>query len=180
MRDRRNIILTGFMGSGKTTVGRLLARRLGWRFTDLDRSIERRAGASVAAVFRDRGEAAFRDLEHRALRDLERTSRRVVAVGGGAPVFPRNRRWLRAAGLVVYLKVSPAELARRLGRARGRPLLASARGSRSALLALVRRLLRRRESAYALADLTVRAGAPSPARVAAAIARRMRPESASR
>src|SRR5262245_31769003 len=103
-RMPRNVILTGFMASGKTTVGRVLARMLGWRFTDLDRVVERRAGRSIPALFRRRGEQAFRRLEHEAIRGLRRRRGWVVAAGGGAPVVPRNRPWLRRAGRVVWLR----------------------------------------------------------------------------
>jgi len=168
----RNIILTGFMGSGKTTVGRELARRLGWRFVDLDHEIERRARMSVAGLFKRRGEPAFRELEHSAIRGLYRRCRCVVAVGGGAPVFPRNRRWLMRAGLVVWLRVPVSELVRRLARGGRRPLLAAARGSSPALARLVRALLRRRAPAYSRAALTV-SGLGSPERVAALIGRRV-------
>ncbi len=153
-----NIILTGFMGAGKTTVGKVLARRLGWRFMDLDRVIERKAGMSVKALFRRRGEPAFRVLEYRAIRELAGFSRRVVATGGGAPVLARNRVWLRRAGLVIYLQASPAVLAARLRGASGRPLLARARGDKAVLLRLIAVLLSRREQNYRKADFTLRSG----------------------
>lgn len=125
---------------------------------------------TVSAIFRRRGEAAFRDAEHSAIRGLCRVAGRVVAVGGGAPVFPRNRAWLRRAGLVVWLRVPPAELVRRLAGTH-RPLLAPAHGNRRALTRLVKGLLRRRAPAYAHAAVTV-CGSGSPARVAALVARR--------
>lgn len=164
------IILIGFMGSGKTTVGRALARRLGWRFLDLDRALSASAGMSVPAVFRTLGERRFRRLEHRVIRSLAGRRRLVVGAGGGAPAYPPNRPWLRRAGLLVHLDVPAATLARRLGRGAGRPLLAPAGGHPARLLALIARLLRRRRAAYAASDLTVRATA-SPARVAARLDR---------
>jgi len=169
----RNILLVGFMGSGKTSVGRLLARRLGWRFLDLDSVVERAMGQRVGEIFRKRGECGFRSAEHRAVRSLARLSRRVVATGGGVPVFRRNRPWLRRAGLTVYIRVSPRELARRLRRATDRPLLARARGDSRALGLLVTCLLRSRERAYRRSDMVVEAGRMSAREVAAAIARRL-------
>ncbi|MEK7474531.1 MAG: shikimate kinase [Candidatus Coatesbacteria bacterium] len=167
----RNVILTGFMGSGKTTVGRVLARRIGWRFLDLDREVERRAGMSVAAIFRRRGEEAFRAAEYAAIRGLCRRRCRVVAVGGGAPVSARNRAWLRRAGLVVWLRVPAAELVRRLRPGASRPLLAPAHGDCRALARLVKGLLRRRTAAYSRAAVAV-SGSGSSARVAARVAAR--------
>src|SRR5262245_57732530 len=108
----RNIILTGFMGSGKSTVGRRLAARLGWRFADLDRLVERRAGLPVAEIFRRRGERAFRRLEHRVIRSLRRKRGWVVAAGGGAPVYRPSRAALRAAGLRVWMRAPVGVLAR--------------------------------------------------------------------
>ena len=96
-----------------------------------------------------------------------------MAVGGGAPAFPRNRVRLRRAGLVVWIRVPVPELVRRLARSGRRPLLAPARGSRPALGRLVRGLLRRRESAYARAALIVQGGAGSPDRVAKRIVLRL-------
>jgi shikimate kinase len=172
----RNIILTGFMGCGKTTVGRIMARRLGWIFLDLDREIERRAGMSIPAIFRGWGERAFREMEHRAIKGLVWRTRVVAAAGGGAPMTARNRAWLKRAGAVVYLKVPIRVLAARLGDGRNRPLLDPAGGDRDAVYALVGRLLRIREKDYRRAEFTVNAGALSPAhaagRVLRALARR--------
>jgi len=161
-----NIILTGFMGSGKTVVGRALARKLGWRFVDLDRLVANKAGKSVRRIFQEKGEAAFRKMERQAIRGLASFNRHVVATGGGAPVFPGNRRLFRKAGIVVYLSAPAVVLARRLARVTDRPLLASARGHPAALRALIGRMLRKRAGAYATADLAVNAGIGRPPAVA--------------
>jgi shikimate kinase len=167
-----NIILTGFMGSGKSTVGRALARRLGWRFLDLDRAIARRAGRSVAAIFRARGEAAFRRMESRAIRSLKSLSRRVVATGGGAVVAPANRSALRAAGRVVYLNVPVRVLVRRLRKESGRPLLAEAGRNPGALGRMVTEMLKLRSRHYMKADVVMPVGAGvRPALAAVRIAR---------
>jgi len=117
------IVLVGFMGAGKTTVGRLLAAKLGLRFTDTDAAIERRAGRPVAQIFADDGEAAFRDLEHRVIADLLGGPDRVLALGGGAAGHPATRDLLRQAQ-VVYLSVGYAEAMSRVGGDTRRPMLA--------------------------------------------------------
>lgn len=91
------IVLTGFMGSGKSTVGRALAHRLGWRFVDLDSLIEQRHGRAVSRIFAESGEAAFRTMETEALTSSLREPRLVVALGGGALETPANRHALSAA-----------------------------------------------------------------------------------
>jgi len=173
-RPPRNIVLTGFMGSGKTSVGRALARLLGWRFRDLDSIIEGRAGMGVAEVFASRGEQWFRKVEGKAIFGLGRLRNTVIATGGGAPVRSRNRALLKAAGLVVYLKVPPSILARRLGTGRGRPLLGPANGNPGRVEALVCRLLRARAKHYLKAGLVFGAGRGTPAAVARSLARVLR------
>jgi shikimate kinase len=169
-----NIVLTGFMGSGKSSVGRSLARLLGWRFRDLDSVIAKRAGMGVAALFARRGEKAFREMERRAISALRYGRGAVVATGGGAPMRALNRAMLRRAGLVVYLKVAPSVLARRLGTGRGRPLLRSAGGDRRKVETLVRGLLRKRSRHYMRADLVFAGGRGTPAAEARSLARILR------
>jgi shikimate kinase len=109
------IVLTGFMGSGKTSVGAVLAERLGWRFLDLDREIERRDGRSVPQIFRESGEAHFRRLETAALASLLGQRRLVLALGGGAPEELGNRLLLEQTPhtAVVYLSAPYATLVER-------------------------------------------------------------------
>lgn len=115
----RRVFLIGFMGAGKTTVGRALASRLGWTFRDLDEVIEGRQGKSVAAIFADYGEDGFRRMESAALQDLLAAHNdcegvgMVVALGGGAFVQPDNRRALDRAGAVTILLEAPLEELRR-------------------------------------------------------------------
>ena len=116
----RAVILVGFMGAGKTSVGRSLGARLGWRFEDLDDRVQAREGRSVAEIFRAGGEAEFRRAEHAALRealsDIERGSRLVLALGGGAFVEGDNASLLTSAATpTVYLDAAPEELWRRCG-----------------------------------------------------------------
>lgn len=110
-------------GSGKSTVGRQLARRLGLPFFDSDHLIEQRIGCSIREYFAREGEAAFRDVEEQVLADLARGPTAVVATGGGAVLREANRRQLRDAGRVIYLRSSPEELFRRLRHDTHRPLL---------------------------------------------------------
>lgn len=112
---RRGLALVGSRGSGKSTVGRLLAGRLGRPFVDADVELEARAGRSIGAIFAESGEAAFRDLEEDLLRDLvERGDGSVLATGGGVVIRPANREALKRLGFVAWLAADPAVLADRL------------------------------------------------------------------
>lgn len=147
-----NVVLTGFMGTGKTAVGRRLAKRLGWRFVDLDERIEASAGMTVRDIFAHRGEAVFRRLERRHLAQTLRDSEQVIATGGGALVDAANRARCLACGPVVCLTASPRVILARLGRRmRTRPLLQGVADPRQR----VRSLLAKRAGAYAQATLTV-------------------------
>ena len=117
------IALVGMPGCGKSTVGRHLARQLGWRFVDSDHEIERQIGGSIRTFFEQQGEAAFRDLEQQTLADLTQQPATVLATGGGAALRQANRHALKAGGKVVYLRSSPEELFRRLRHDTQRPLL---------------------------------------------------------
>jgi len=117
------IVLVGFMGAGKTTVGRLLAAALGLPFTDSDQVIEDRAGKPIRQVFADEGEPAFRALEHQVIADLLAGPDIVLALGGGAVEHPLTRKLL-AETPVAFLRVGYAEALRRVGGDGGRPMLA--------------------------------------------------------
>lgn len=155
MRAAR-VILAGFMGTGKTEVGRRLARSLGWTFVDTDALVESAAGRSVSAVFAEEGEPVFRAREREAVAQACTLTATVVAVGGGALLDPENRRRLLAAGPVVCLRASPRELVRRLGTARDRPLLnGDGTASEQERLARIESLLAERAPVYALATHAV-------------------------
>ncbi|MGH9363615.1 MAG: shikimate kinase, partial [Thermoanaerobaculia bacterium] len=108
------LFLTGFMGAGKTTIGRLLAGRLGCPFVDLDEEVERRAGMSVRRIFETLGEPEFRRLEAEELAKSVSREDVVVATGGGTVCFDESARLVRARGLTVWLKPSFATLTRRI------------------------------------------------------------------
>lgn len=153
VRQTRSIILTGFMGTGKSTVGRLLAKRLGFGFLDLDELIEKEAGMPIKEIFSSHGEARFREFEARAIEKLassELGSALVVSTGGGAVVRELNRSLLRSFGVLVCLKASPEEILRRVGNRPERPLLFGPDREEK-----IHALLNERRSAYMDCDLEV-------------------------
>jgi shikimate kinase len=115
--------LVGLPGSGKTTVGRQLARRLGLGFVDSDHAIEAKLGCSIREFFEREGEPKFRDIEAEVLDTLTTGDNNVVSTGGGAVLRPINRQNLHSRGKVIYLKSTPEELYRRLRHDTNRPLL---------------------------------------------------------
>lgn len=118
-----NIYLIGLMGAGKTSVGKLLARRLGKRFFDCDLELERATGVRVPVIFEIEGESGFRLRESRMLAELTRDRDIVLATGGGAVLCPHNRALLARNGTVVYLRATPHDLWLRTRHDRNRPLL---------------------------------------------------------
>ena len=124
MKESKHIFLIGFMGSGKSTVGALLAERLNLPFIDSDKEIEKTAGKSISAIFEQDGEAAFRTLEMDLIRKLESESQAVVAVGGGLPAIDGALELMHQFGMVIYLNTSLLTLLKRLKEERAqRPLL---------------------------------------------------------
>jgi shikimate kinase len=117
------IALVGLPGSGKSTVGRQLARRLNLAFSDSDQVIEQRLGCSIGEYFQREGEGPFRDIEESVIRELAQAGSGVLATGGGAVLRAANREQLRESGHVVYLRTTPEEVFRRLRHDRNRPLL---------------------------------------------------------
>lgn len=121
----QNIVLIGFMGSGKSTIGRDLAHTLSYAQIDTDALIEQRAGKSIPQIFADDGESAFRDLESAVLHTIadDQLQGHIISTGGGIITRPGNRDLLRQLGYVVWLVVSPEEIHRRTSRNKSRPLL---------------------------------------------------------
>ncbi len=147
----KSVVLCGFMGCGKSTVGKRLAPMLGCRFTDMDLYIEHQAGKSVSDIFARDGEEAFRAMEHAACKTLGEQGDLVIATGGGAVLRQENVRALKKNGIIVWLRVTPETVLRRLAGDRTRPLL-----MRSDKEAAVRGLMEQREPLYrAAADILV-------------------------
>lgn len=169
----RSVILIGMMGSGKTTIGRILARKLNRAFVDTDREIEYRAGQTINEIFASDGEAAFRKMETDLLLDLVDRSRPVViACGGGIIVRAENLSLLRQIGPVIWLSMSAEHLVERLrySRRQSRPLLQVANWPD-----VVRQLMLERESRYRqAADIALAIDGLSPGQVVAEILRHLR------
>ena len=123
LNSTTKIFLVGLMGSGKTTIGRALAKRLNKRFVDADHEIEARTGASIPWIFEIEGEASFRQREADVIRDLTAQEDIVLATGGGAVLNEESRKFLKERGTVVYLKASVNSILQRTSHDRNRPLL---------------------------------------------------------
>ena len=164
MPDRpARVVLVGFMGSGKSAVGRCLARRLGYRFEDMDRRIEARVGRKIATIFRDEGEDAFRAMEREEAAAVGRLRGRVVATGGGAFTRPDTRALLQKGALTVWLCCDLDTILSRVPADGSRPLA----GNRD----IMRPLLAAREPSYRMADVAVDASTGTPREVADRIVR---------
>jgi shikimate kinase len=152
-----SISLVGMPGSGKSTVGRQLARQLNWRLVDSDAEVEHQIGMPIRAFFEQQGENAFRDIEQAVLERLSELNDAVIATGGGAMLRPANRRALAGRTHVVYLRSSPEELFRRLRHDTQRPLLQVADPLRR-----LRELFRERDPLYRdAAQFVIETGRPT-------------------
>ena len=162
----RHIFLTGFMGSGKSTVGRLLAHRLCLPFIDLDVEIEKCTGRQIKDIFAQDGETVFRALEMTELCRLSDASgAAVVATGGGIVIAPENRRIMRAIGLIINLKVDYVSVMKRLSGDNSRPLLQQ-KGENDVLA-----MMSARQDAYADADYVIETVDMTPNQVVTNIVR---------
>ena len=158
MTGAGNLYLIGMMGAGKTTVGRMLARRLKLRFFDSDHEIEARCGVKIPVIFEIEGEAGFRAREAQAIAELTALEGIVLATGGGVVQCAGNRERLAASGTVIYLRARPEDLYERVRHDRNRPLLATPDP-----LARMRSLYAERDPLYReAADLVVETGEQSP------------------
>ena len=165
---KANIYLSGFMGSGKSTVGKLLAKRMGARFVDADAVIEKKSGSKIADIFTARGEKTFRRMERKLLASVTRKRGQVVALGGGALLDFVTRRRVVATGVLVRLSCSETELWRRLKpQIAKRPLL-----NNYSPRANLRRLIKRRRWICPV-DFSVSTTTMTPAQVAREIAKKV-------
>jgi shikimate kinase len=164
-----NVVVFGFMGVGKTTVGRLLALRLGYRFVDSDAEAEREIGMKIAELFATKGEHTFRELERRVVKRLSEGDLQVIALGGGAALDPRNVEVLRRGSTMVLLTASPEEIGLRTRGDSTRPLLVGS-DKRSRIRALIDE---RRGRYLDAADMVVDTNGVPPIRVAEVIQARL-------
>jgi len=152
------VYLTGFMGSGKTTLAPILANTLGFAHTDTDREVERIAGKTVSEVFRDHGEEYFREIEHRVLEQASKEHHRVVSLGGGTITRPANLSIMKATGITVYLRADAESIFNRMKNKNDRPVLQDSTGERLSETDLRKRItdiLAAREPFYNQADIII-------------------------
>jgi shikimate kinase len=160
-----NIALTGFMGTGKTTIGRRVAAQLGYRLVDTDQMVVQRAGAEISEIFREHGESHFRKLEAEALQSLADSRELVIATGGGLVTRSENIALLRQLAFVVWLTASEEVIYERVSRNARRPLVQTPNPRET-----IRDMLAQRAPLYrAAADCTIDTSARSHAEVAAAV-----------
>ena len=149
------IFLIGYMGSGKTTIGKLLAKKLGYNFIDMDALIEAKQFKTVAQIFAEQGEDNFRQLEQKCLHEVAQFDDVIISTGGGAPCFFDNIEFMKANGLTIYLKHSASELAVRLGGSNiaKRPILGNREGEE--LIQFIADGLAKREQFYTQATYAI-------------------------
>lgn len=158
------IFLIGFMGSGKTTLGKRLATKLKYPFIDIDARIEAKIGSTIAEYFDKNGEVAFRQVENSVMKDADIPQNAVVATGGGAPCYLDNLEWMNNHGLTIYLSLSPKALAKRLENGvEQRPVLQNLKGE--ALEKFITEKLKSREPFYKQAKLILKGKDQTPERL---------------
>ena len=163
-----NILLTGFMGAGKTTIGRKLAKLLEYSFVDTDTEIEEDQGCSVAEIFKYGGEECFREMETQQLEKLKNVNNSVIATGGGIILRTQNRVLLKEIGKRVYLKVAQAELLLRLKNDRNRPLMKDNDPKN-----VLNEMFAERGLLYEQAECIIETGQQSPQQIASEIIRKI-------
>jgi len=157
--DHRHLIyLTGFMGSGKSTIAPILANTLGYRHIDIDKEIEKITGKKVSEIFSDFGEPYFRKAEYSILQEASTQTGCVVSLGGGTIAGDANLHLVKSTGILIYLKIEPEQIFKRMKYKTDRPLLRSPDGttvSDQELHQRIQMLLQMREPFYAKADITI-------------------------
>ena len=172
------IVLTGFMGAGKSATGKALARQLNLQFLDTDRLVEEQAGRSIKQIFQLQGESFFRSLEKKIIAEISGKDGVVIAAGGGAILDPENRRNLKKNGTVIFLMVSPDWVRKRVAGDDSRPLLNTFKSVGAGLhprpkKEAIEKLLLKRLPLYRKADICVDTDKKTPRAVAQEIIRRM-------
>lgn len=168
---KENVILTGFMGTGKTSLGKLLATKLGRPFVDIDKKIEDEAHMSIPKIFERYGEAHFRELEKIAVKELCTRRGLVIATGGGTIKDEENLQLLKSSGVMICLTTEPEEILNRTARRGERPVLDGGGNER---LETIKRLLAERQKFYDRADYQVDTTTWSPIQIIDDICRYLR------
>lgn len=171
----QHIFLIGFSGSGKSTVGPILARRLKLGYHDTDVTIEKRARRTIRQIFAGNGERFFRELERKLIISLAaKRKASVIALGGGALQSGKNISLIKSSGKLIYLSCSIREICRRIRKTVDRPMLDIRKPGESAQRAQVVKLMNQRRKQYALADLTVSTTNRTPAQAVARIIEKLK------
>jgi shikimate kinase len=153
--SRRIFYLTGFMASGKSTIGPILANTIGWNYFDIDKEIEQREKKKISNIFLEDGETYFRKKETAVLKELSSGKKLIIALGGGTLVNHENMRIIKENGKLIYLKCSPDIAYKRLKYKRDRPILLSKNdeeNNRESLTKKIEKLMEERIQYYAMAD----------------------------
>ena len=148
---KSNLVLTGFMGTGKTSLGKLLAEKLGRAFVDIDQKIEQNTGLTIPQIFEQHGEKYFRELEKKVVAEISQRQGLVIATGGGTVKDEENLRLLKNSGVIICLTTEPEEIFRRTERRGERPMLDGDEDR----LQTIKNLLAQRQKFYAQADYTI-------------------------
>lgn len=168
---KENIILTGFMGVGKTSLGKLLAQKLGRGFIDLDEKIERDSGLTIPEIFEKYGEKYFRELEKAAVKEVSTRKNIIIATGGGTVKDEENLNLLKNSGVIICLTTAPEEIFRRTERRGERPVLDGGGDER---LETIKKLLAEREKFYSQADFNIDTTNWSPLQIVNEICEKMK------
>ncbi len=155
---KKLIYLAGFMGSGKSTLGPILANTIGFDFVDIDRFIEHKTNKKVVDIFAIQGEQVFRTLERGTLQEVSAMQHCVISLGGGTIANEENFQLIRESGIIVYLRLSPEEIFHRVHHKSDRPMLKDGAGERlpeTEMRSKIHELLRRREEFYSRADIVI-------------------------
>lgn len=171
------IYLAGFMGSGKSTVGPILANTLGYEFLDIDKLIEQKSEKPIVQLFETIGEQGFRRLEREVLQEVAKLEGYVVSLGGGTIANEDNFRLVQQSGIVVYLRLSPEEILKRVQHKQDRPMLKSREGQPlppEELATRIELLLRHREQFYERADIVISTDKQNVGSTVDTIARRLK------
>jgi len=164
-----NLILIGFMGTGKTTIGRKAAKGLRFKFTDTDKEIEQVCGMTITQIFKKCGEVRFRSEEKAAIKRVTQESNQVIATGGGVVLDPENIEMLKGNGIIICLTAPPDVIFQRISQNKSRPLLRT-----EDPLGTITKMLQERQPLYQCADFTVETSARDSDDVTAEVVRRFR------